>query len=225
MLKYFFKLLILLGFSLNAQNDSIPIYQDRYGLRAGVDLQRLSRSLYDNNYTGLELVGDFRYNERVYLAAELGNENKITNDDRFTFTTKGSYIKLGADINFYENWLDMDNQIYLGARYAFSTFSQALNSYKIYNTNPYFAENNFVESDKSWSGLTASWVEIVAGFRAETLKNVYLGFSFRINYLVTERSPEGFGNFFIPGFNRVYTGKFGVGFNYTLTYFLPLYKK
>jgi hypothetical protein len=30
---------------------------------------------------------------------------------------------------------------------------------------------------------------------------------------------------YIPGFNRTYDGDFGVGFNYTVSYFIPLYKK
>jgi hypothetical protein len=37
--------------------------------------------------------------------------------------------------------------------------------------------------------------------------------------------PSGFDNLYIPGFNRTYDGSFGVGFNYTVSYFIPLYKK
>ncbi|WP_395076160.1 DUF6048 family protein, partial [Flavobacterium sp.] len=33
-----------------------------------------------------------------------------------------------------------------------------------------------------------------------------------------------FDNLYIPGFNRTYDGKFGVGWNYTISYFIPLYK-
>lgn len=223
--KYIFSFVLLFGLMTFAQNDSIRLYKDRYGIRAGIDLHRLSRSFYDKNYTGIELAGDWRYNKEYYIAVELGNENKTTEDDRLTFTSKGSYIKIGVDKNFYDNWLDMDNQIYLGFRYAFSTFSQSIDGYKIYNTNQYFEENTLKDSELSYSGLTASWVEIVAGFRAETFKNLYLGFSFRINYLVTQKRPDGFDNLYIPGFNRTFSGNFGVGFNYTMTYFLPLYKK
>jgi hypothetical protein len=54
------------------------------------------------------------------------------------FYNKGSYLKVGFDYNAYENWLDMENIISIGLRYGFSTFNQELNSYKIYNANPYF---------------------------------------------------------------------------------------
>jgi hypothetical protein len=49
--------------------------------------------------------------------------------------------KVGFDYNAYENWLDMENIIHWFAFYGFSTFNQELNSYKIYNANPYFGDS------------------------------------------------------------------------------------
>jgi hypothetical protein len=72
------------------------------------------------SYKGLELVGDYRLTKKYFLAAELGNENKTTDDVRLNFTTKGSYLKVGFDYNAYENWLDMENVISIGMRYGFS---------------------------------------------------------------------------------------------------------
>ena len=66
---------------------------------------------------------------------------------------------------------------------------------------------------------------MVGGVKAKMFNNVYLGFSLRLNYLVSNKRPENFDNLYIPGFNRTYGGKFGAGFNYTLSYFIPIYKK
>jgi len=195
----------------------------RYGVRVGVDLHRLAKSFYDDNYKGFEIVGDYRLTKKIYLAGELGNEKKTVEDDQLNFTTKGSYFKVGFDYNAHENWLDLENMIYVGMRYGVSSFSQELNSYTIYNTNQYFGQNTVI-SGKEYSGLTASWIEVVGGVKAELFNNLYLGFSTRLNYLVTNKKPDNFDNLFIPGFNRTYEGKFGVGFNYTLSYFIPLYK-
>ncbi len=195
----------------------------RYGVRVGVDLHRLAKSFYDDNYKGFEIVGDYRLTKKIYLAGELGNEKKTVEDDQLNFTTKGSYFKVGFDYNTHENWLDLENMIYVGMRYGVSSFSQELNSYTIYNTNQYFGQNTVI-SGKEYSGLTASWIEVVGGVKAELFNNLYLGFSTRLNYLVTNKKPDNFDNLFIPGFNRTYEGKFGVGFNYTLSYFIPLYK-
>lgn len=206
-------------------NDSIPLKTDRYGIRVGVDLYKLTRALYDKNYKGIELVGDYRLTKKYFLAAELGNENKTTDDDRVNFTTKGSYLKAGFDYNAYQNWLDMENIISIGLRYGFSTFNQELNSYRIYNSNPYFGETPVIASGKKFDGLSASWIEVVVGVKAKIFDNVFMGFSLRLNRLVTNKQPENFSNLYIPGFNRTYDGDFGVGFNYTVTYFVPIYKK
>ncbi len=207
------------------KNDSVPAKTDRYGVRVGVDLYKLTRALYDKNYKGIEFAGDYRLTKKYFLAAELGNENKTTDDDRVNFTTKGSYIKAGFDYNAYENWLDMENIISIGMRYGFSTFNQQLNSYRIYNANPYFGEVPVIPSGKKFDGLTTSWIEVVAAVKAKVFNNVFVGFSLRLNRLVTNKEPENFSNLYIPGFNRTYDGSFGVGLNYTVTYFVPIYKK
>lgn len=206
------------------KNDTI-VKTDRYGFRVGVDLYKLTRALYDKDYKGLELVGDYRLTKKYFLAAEVGNENKTTDDDRLNTTAKGTYLKVGFDYNGYENWLDMENIISIGMRYGVSTFSQQLNTYKIYNANPYFGEVPVITSGNKYNGLTASWIEVVAGVKAKVFNNVFMGFSLRLNRLVTNKEPDNFKNLYIPGFNRTYDGDFGVGFNYTVTYFIPFYKK
>jgi hypothetical protein len=90
------------------------------------------------------------------------------------FTTKGSYLQAGFDYNAYENWLDMENIISIGLRYGFSSFNQELNSYKIYNAN-YFGVFPAIHRKKN--GLTASWIEVVAGIKAKVFCNlIFVGF-------------------------------------------------
>ncbi|RAR75521.1 DUF6048 family protein [Flavobacterium aciduliphilum] len=206
------------------KTDSIKPKTERYGLRVGIDLAKLSRSFYEKDYKGLELVGDFKVTRRHYLAAELGNENKTVDDDRLNFTTKGTYIKVGFDYNSYDNWWGMHNMIYVGLRYGVSTFSQTLNSYSIYNTHPYFEETPTLISGEKFDGLSAQWIEVVAGLKAEIVQNLYVGFSIRLNNLLTNKTPDNLDNLYIPGFNRTYGGKFGAGFNYTISYFVPIFK-
>jgi hypothetical protein len=205
------------------KKDSIKPKTERYGLRLGIDLFKVARTFYDKNYKGLELVGDFKFTRKHYLAAEIGNENKTVADDQLNFTTKGTYFKVGFDYNSYENWLGMHNMVYVGMRYGVSSFSQTLNSYSIYYANNYFPKP-IVTSGEKFDGLSAQWIEVIAGVKAEIFTNLYVGFSFRMNNLITNKVPENFDNLYIPGFNRTYGGNFGAGFNYTVSYFVPLYK-
>jgi hypothetical protein len=210
-----------------SKTDSVVVLKkDRYGIRLGLDLYKLTRGLFDNNYKGIEIVGDYRLTKKYYLAAEIGTENKTTEDDRLNTTTTGSYLKAGFDYNAYQNWLDMENIISAGVRAGFSVYNQELNSYKIYNPNPYWGEIPWINSGESFNGLTAGWIEVVAGVKVKVYNNIFVGFSLRLHTLVYEKKPsDNFENLYIPGFNRTYDGNFGAGFNYTISYFVPLYKK
>ena len=210
--------------ALDTTATGVPIYPDRYGLRIGVDLHRATRSLYEDGFKGFEIVADYRLTKKLYFAGEIGTADFTIDDDLVNFTTKGSYFKAGVDINSYENWLDMENMIYIGFRYGFSSFSQNLNSYTIYDQNDYFPDVT-VYPNRKYSSLSAHWGEIVGGMKVEVYDNIYLGFSVRLNFLITDKKPQDFDNLYIPGFNRTYDGSFGVGFNYSLSYFIPLYKK
>ncbi len=248
MSKYIINLWFLLVFVLgNSQDRPIDLnpkdttlYKQAYGLRAGVDLSRILTSSLQDNYTGLELVGDYRLTNKLYVAAELGNEKKtigvaLGNEvgsvagNLYNFTASGSYLKAGIDYNTYGNWYGEQNMIYIGGRYAFSTFSQTVSDFKIYDTNRYWNPEDFafaLSDDLEFSGLNASWLEFVVGIKAEMVKNLYLGGSVRLAFLVSNKEPDNFQNQFIPGFNKVTEGsKFGVGYNYSITYLIPLYKK
>ena len=227
MLKFIFSLsLVCVSLLGNAQTkDTAKVsYPERYGLRLGVDLHKIARTFYEKDYRGLEVVGDYRLTKKFFIAGEIGNEDKTIDDDRLNFTTKGTYFKVGFDYNSFENWLDMENMIYIGMRYGVSSFSHTLNTYKIYDPTNYYGET-IITSGAKFDNLNASWVEVIGGIKAELFNNLYLGFSVRLNYLVSNKKPADFDNLFIPGYNRTYDGKFGAGFNYTLSYFIPIYKK
>lgn len=203
----------------------VPVKTDRYGLRVGVDLYKLTRGFYDKNYKGIEITGDWRLTKKYYIAAELGFEDKTTDDDRLNSTATGTYIKGGFDYNLYDNWLDMENLITIGLRGGFSSFSQDLNSYKIYNPNPYWGEQPAIAANQKYSGLSAAWLEVAMGIKAKVFNNIFVGFGVQLKLLAMNNKPSGFDNLYIPGFNRTYDGSFGVGFNYTVSYFIPIYKK
>jgi hypothetical protein len=207
------------------QTDTIKPKTDRYGLNVGVDINKIARSIYDSNYKGIAFTGDYRFTKNYYLYGELGNENITVEDPQLNTTSKGSYIKVGFDYNGYTNWLDMENRITIGMRYGFSTFSESLNSYEIYNPHPYFGQSPNISSGESYDGLTASWAEVAAGVNVKVFNNIYVGFSLQLKMLITNTEPSNFENLYIPGFNRTYAGNFGAGFNYTVSYFIPIYKK
>ncbi|MDM1398156.1 hypothetical protein HX049_13355 [Myroides odoratimimus] len=207
----------------NAAEESPHYYPQRYGLRVGVDLFRITRSFYDNTYQGFEVVGDYRLTKNWYAAAEIGHDKMDRDESSYGFTTNGNYIRIGGNYNLYENWLDREDMIYVGFRYGFATFSQTLNWYQSYTTDPYFPKER-IEVDRKQSGLSAHWVEFVAGIKTRVFSNVFMGFTMRLNGLISQTQPDDFENLYIPGYNKKHSGSIGVGFNYTISYLFPLYK-
>ncbi|PZD77033.1 DUF6048 family protein [Mesonia sp. K7] len=212
------------GFSQSkTANDSITI-QEKYGIRIGVDISKPLRSVFDENYTGLEIIADYRIKKRLYAAAELGYDDMSYTEPYLDGKTSGNYIKLGANYNTYENWLNMQNEIFVGLRYGFSTFSHELDRYAIYTTDKYF-ETDIRNQAQEFSGLTASWAELQVGLKTEIFNNLFLSLHVQLKLLVTEKEPENYANLYIPGFNRTYgDGNIGVGWGYALSYMIPITK-
>ena len=211
-------------------NDSLTIKDKILNInkiRLGFDVFKPIKSSSDGDNLNYEIVSDLQITENLYLAAEYGLTDRLIEDENINFNSNGSFLRFGFDYNMFKNWIGMDNSIFLGLRYGSSNFSNKIESYNVRNSDAYFSnfvDNNYQTIDHS--NLTGNWLEIVAGVKVETFNNVYLGFSLRLNKLLSTQKPENFDNLYIPGFNKVTDDNtFGSGFNYTLTYSIPLRKK
>lgn len=239
MFNYFIKiLLVLLLFSsvtlaqektkeVDQTTKDTLVFKQKYGLRLGADFSKLVRTAIDDNYSGFEIMGDYRLTQRLYLAGELGNEERTLDKDNLNATSSGSYFKAGVDYNLYGNWLDMENMIYSGFRIGASTFSQTLNSFNVFDVNNrYFGNPLTITEPREYNGLSAIWAELIFGLKAEVFNNLYMGLNVQLKFLVSETGPDNFENLYIPGFNRTFdSGIIGAGFGYNISYLIPIFKK
>ena len=60
-----------------------------------------------------------------------------------------------------------------------------------------------MNESSDFTGLSASWIEFVFGFKAEIINNIFVGLDLRLNRLMTQDEPTNFSNLYIPGFNKV----------------------
>lgn len=209
----------------NSVSTDSTIYKLKYGLRLGFDISKIVRTAIDDEYSGFEINADFRLTKKLFIAAEVGNEERTTTTDFLNSTADGSYIKAGVDYNLYTNWLGADDLIYSGFRIGYSTFNQTINSFTVFNRNQSFEQGTFttpIEID----GLDAIWGELIMGIKAEVLPNLYMGVNVQFKLLANETEPDNFENVYIPGFNRTFdSGSFGIGFGYNIAYLIPFKKK
>ena len=112
-LTYITSSFLLLSVSLTAQNetdrqtdsettsDSISAQPRKFGIRVGIDASKLVRTALDDDYTGFEVVADYRFSRKYFISAELGNENKDFITDFLNITTKGTYFYLQIKTQYY----------------------------------------------------------------------------------------------------------------------------
>ncbi len=231
MFKYFISFFIIICVSINVcaqDNSSEEIdsvqYKTGYGLRLGIDISKPILKLVNSDYSGLEFVADYRISKNWYLAAEFGTEENLTKEDFFSSNSSGTYARIGANYNFYKNWLDMNNEIFFGFRYGISSFDQTLENNTINSGNTYFLGNQTIVNRKD-SGLSAQWLEMMVGIKVETFKNFFISFSGGYKLMVAVDDPNNFQAIYSPGFNRIFASNTGFGFNYTLSYLIPFKKK
>ncbi len=226
-LKYFINFLIIIyclsSFSQERTKDSL--FKSTYGLKVGVDLSKQIRMLTEPDYKGLVLIGDYRIFDKIYIAFEIGSEEKFIENEVLNFQTNGSFIKGGINYNVFKNFGNLENEIYVGMRLATSKFDHQINSFYTYNIDQYW-NDNFIESSIDFDNLSASWFEFIVGFNAQVVKNFYMGINLRVKRILNQDQPNNFTNLYIPGFNKVLeNNNVGVGISYNIQYQIPLLKK
>ena len=227
MLKYFISTLVTLSCiaiktNASVSNDSLK----KFGIRIGTDLQKIIRSASSQEYNGISFNADIRFKESIFLFSEIGNEKKIVEYSSVDSEISGNYIKLGLQFKLNRDIIGLRNLIYSSFGLGISSFDQTILRNNIYNIySDLWGE--FTNTDAiNLENLNANWIEIGFGVKTEILNNLFLGIELQLKNLIYQKNKNDIANFYIPGFNRTYEGSnFGTGFNYSLTYLIPIIKK
>ena len=102
-------------------------------IRLGFDIFKPIKSSSKGDNLNYEIVGDLQITENLYLAAEYGLIDRLIEDENINFRSDGNFLRFGFDYNMFNNWVGMDNAIFLGLRYGSSNFSNKIESYNVRN--------------------------------------------------------------------------------------------
>ena len=226
MLKYFISIITFLFVNITIGN--VKIVNDtleKFGVRAGLDLNKIISSATDEDYSGFSLSGDIRLKESFYVFTEIGNEEKDINSNYLNSSVKGTYVKFGVNFKLNKD-IRTQNIVYSGLSVGYSNFDQNINSHTIYNTHSIYWGESIINSPINLSNLNAIWVEFIFGMKTEILNNLFLGFELQLKNVIKQKNIQNITNFYIPGFNRTYDSSgLGAGFSYTVSYLIPIVKK
>ncbi|MCO4294511.1 DUF6048 family protein [Solitalea sp. MAHUQ-68] len=184
----------------------------------GIDISYPIRYSFTKDEKVFEVVGDFRFNNNWYAAAEGGYADASKENSFISFNTKGGYLKLGANRNIVKFRNPTNNTVYAGARGVISIFNTDVYKYTI-NQKGWPGDVSGSFSDNS----TVYSLEFLLGIKVELLKNFLMGWSVRGAFpIVNKNTTDGFENLYIPGLG--FEKNFMFNFNYTLNYMLPFGK-
>jgi hypothetical protein len=161
-------------------------------VKLGLDLNSFSRNLWDENKTFQEIQVDVDFRHYL-LALEFGTAEVTEMSEAFSYQNKGSYYRVGPDINFLYK-PEHHHAVFVGIRYASSTYDDELD----YDTEDAFGTTRISSSNDN---AKAQWAELVTGTKINIWKGLFIGFTIRYKFLKSVKSGD-LEPYWIPGFGE-----------------------
>lgn len=164
------------------------------GVRIGTDLVALGVNVFGNTRQRYEFQGDIDFH-RIYLTGSYGISEYLIRANNFNYFNSGNYFRIGLEADFLK--FDPDhNTLTFGLRYARASYAETLITTIV---NPVYG---LFDQNLTNENANARWFEMTAGLRVMVLKNVYMGYNFRIQINRKLFNTESFRSYDIPGFGR-----------------------
>jgi hypothetical protein len=191
------------------------------GLRLGFDVSKLSLYLLQPERKAMEFSADMELFKNVFPSVEFGSNNiKLLKDTLYNYYSNGSYVRIGADYNLLKPADPKDKDMFTGGiRYGYAFYTDYADSIVIKDN--YWGNYHGSLPKKS---MNAQWFEIAFGMKTELFKNFFIGWSLRSRILLAKSKNDIIVPYWIPGYGKG-IAKANFGFNYSIFYSIPLYKK
>ncbi len=210
----FISIFLSLVVPLRAQEDQPHDTMRLGGVRLGMDLLPFAGFLFDPPMKGYELFLDAEFSDGWYLVAEGGRLKYDKTEPGYSYSMKGSYMKMGIDHNFLKRLPEENESLFWGLRVAAADLTHEAPEVTI--RDGYWGDLNTAIPA---ANLRPFWFEVTAGIKAEVLKNLFLGWNVRGHFLLIY-PKEVMQPYIIPGYGNA-EKKFPVTFNYVISYRFP----
>jgi len=212
---FIISVLLLLSVWCNAQDTIRYPINEMKGIRIGIDVSKpLLPLMFSGERFGLEAAADMHIKGNLFAITEVGWLNVNLNRDEYHYRANGLYGKLGGDYNLLKSRRPFSNDIvYAGGRYGYSVFSHQAEQITV--SSHFWPE----ATDQTIPKLTmqAHWLELLLGVKAEVLKNLYIGLTFRLKFIIVSPNDNYSTPYIIPGYGYGNEG-FALGLNYYISY-------
>lgn len=209
---YFISLLLIIDLQgLTAQDTVLfPLK-----IRAGFDI--IGPGFYFNDRNNLNLEGFISYdrNEKMAYVLEGGYSDYRYSQYNYDYNSHGAFTRLGVDLNLLRPDKTMGKYwAGVGIRYGLSIFDSEIIAFSHEN---YWGETvSSVPSKK----MTAHFLELAPGVRTEVFKNLSMGWTVRMKFLLSGGGGKHLKPISVPGYGNG-DRLTNAGISYFITWNIP----
>lgn len=241
--EYFFSVLLSLllttQYSMAQQQDTVQQKIRNKGgftpsaLRVGVAVSDIVNTLTDPQATYYGFQADLPIQQFMisldYGQAKLNleNNNAEQSNRNFTYSSQGSFFRVGVDVNLLKDRKTdsndaRDDVIFFGLKYAHSQLSDKISFRPATDTITNIVYN-ISEVSQSNNNLGTWWLEMNAGVKVEVFKNIFLGYALRYKFFKRFGDKNSLTPYEVPGFGKGDMEN-AFGFDYYIYYRIPFRK-
>lgn len=185
------------------------------GFTLGVNLASPVNHLFNKDRTGVSFLTRINIIDKWFFAGEVGYENVNFLKDEYSYSSNGTFIKIGAELDMLSDRRSVRDNILMGFQYGVAIQEQNSSHFTI--ENGYWGDYSGRISSET---INTHWLEISVGPRTEILKNLFIGWKVHLRASFINGGQDILKPYIVPGFgnggNRV-----NGGFSYTLEYMIP----
>ena len=191
------------------------------GVRIGMDLISFGQGVETNGVRAITQadVRQWKFSAdidfyRYFLNIEYGIFDRQWDAPNSTYINKGSFLKIGPDVNFLHRDPDQ-SALFIGMRYAISNYEDNLQ----YNySNVFWSDgSDFVDN----SSLSSQWFEITTGIKVKLSTYIWMGYTARFQFNVNDNHASNeLAPHWIPGYGFA-VNESDWGFEYWLIFRIP----
>ncbi|MDR2927713.1 MAG: DUF6048 family protein [Cytophagaceae bacterium] len=186
------------------------------GFTLGVNLAGPVSSLLNSERKGFSFLTRISLMDKWNLYGEAGFENVNFDKPEYSYTSNGSFFKVGVERNMLKkSESGFIDQLLLGGSYGFSFQNHGASQFRVVNN--YW--NDYSGSFDSYL-MSSHWIEISAGPRAELFKNFFMGWSLHIKAFLFRSNREIMTPYLMPGYGNG-DNKINASFSYNIEYMIP----
>lgn len=192
-----------------AEADTIPLFR---GFSVAVDLVG-PVMMAVGDYGQYEASARLNLKDKYFPVVEIGygKADHTEETTQLSYKTSAPFFRVGADFNVLKNKHDV-YRLYVGARYAFTSFS-----YDLYSPGV---------TDPVWGGVSEysakdvkcsyHWIEAGVGVDVKLTGPLHLGWSVRYKQRISSNEGPLGKSWYVPGYGETGTSAFGALFNVSI---------